>query len=191
MEFDIIIPLRGFQLSKIKLRDQYPDDLVTEVVKKMFRITLQSMEQVVSSKIFVLTADRNFKDLHNVLFDQGNSLNLALEQASSSLNSENIFLVMPDFPGLDTIALLKFLELSKVHPYLISPSNDGGTALAILPADFFKKKLFGKNSAARILDYANERGIPLAQIYIRELKYDLDDIDDWNYWCEEKPELFK
>ncbi|MCY3410374.1 MAG: hypothetical protein INQ03_01945 [Candidatus Heimdallarchaeota archaeon] len=190
MNLHALVPVRGIQLAKKKLRETKDQALVNMVVQRMLNNTISCIRSVNIIPV-LLTAEDDIK-IANVqtLIDDGQSLNVALEYASKKLLDDRYLLVMADLPGLTSRTLEKFMHLSKRFEFVIAPVADGGTALALLPAEMYAASLFGGNSYERILDYADEKGYSVAIIEIQDLKMDLDDDDDWIYWQGELPSLF-
>ncbi len=192
MKLNVIIPFRGYKLSKQRLRESIDDQRVNDVIYKVFLHTKKIVDQINTLRSFILTADEDIeKDNSNTIIDDGNSLNHAIENAVNTIDSDIFFLIMADLPGLNDGTLNKILTVHQIHRYVIAPTDDGGTALAILPRILFREKLFGKNSASKIIERADSMNIPVAIINIKELNKDLDDLEDWNYWKRQTTGLFE
>ncbi len=185
-DFTVIVPFRGFNLSKTRLREALNDEMVSPVVFNMLVNTLQILDGL---DPLLLTADNTLHG-QRVIYDSGQDLNLAINQAISKINKKKIMLVMPDLPGLLREHIDKIMHLTKLHEYIIVPNDDGGTSIAILPKDIYRENLLGKNSSQKILEFANKNEIKIASYILSDIGTDLDTIDEWNIWLNKNSQLF-
>ena len=181
-----IVPVRGIITAMSKLRSSLDFDLVSKIVECLLVNTIHILREN-GLKPIILTADNaliqklNSKNI-STISDSGNSLNQAIAKAVTGLKDDRIILIMPDLPGLNVDSLGKILHLSEIHPNIISPTSDNGTAIAVLPKLLLQGKLFGKNSAIKLQNLAEKSGIPIAVIEMESCKRDMDTIEDWLYW---------
>ncbi len=182
----VIIPVRGIDTAMTTLRQSLENTKVSNAVNKLLLKTIQIVSQF-DWKPIILTADQVLSDFlkqkgFDTIIDQGLSLNQAIKDASQHLKTKQIALIMPDLPGLDIVHLYKIKHLLKMHPNIIIPTKDGGTAIAVVPNNLIEKKLFGGTSATKLIENGENDNIPIMILEIEEIKYDLDTLEDWERW---------
>jgi 2-phospho-L-lactate guanylyltransferase len=171
--------------AKSRLRDIISDDKLNQIILQLLKDTLHVL-QVYVSNLHILTADVMINEVMDteaeIHFDDGKSLNRAIISAVNSIKADRFMLVMPDLPGLKEESIQKIVHLSNLHKNIIVPTGDGGTAIAILPADIFHQSFFGENSSSKIVSYCEKNRVPIAELHLTELGRDFDTLDDWKYW---------
>ena len=184
-----LIPFRGIVNSKSRLR---PFVESKDLDKVIFELLLNTIRVVKECDLIpvILTADDSIADLltseGNLVYkDSGTSLNNAISEVLPKLNHDILVLIMPDLPGLKKIHLDKILHLQLIHRYLIVPTHDDGTAIAIMPKTLFSEKLFGRKSSLKFQHQSEHNCTQLAFLEIKDLEFDLDSISDWNHWKKE------
>lgn len=179
-----LVPTRGLKTSMTRLRSDLPDIKVNQLVEALLSHTIDILNNF-DLNIIIITADKSISLQYeniNFVFDTGDDLNKAIIDAMKQYTSDRYFLVMPDLPGLSVNNINTILHLSKLHPYVICPTEDDGTAAGIFPKELLHKRFLGPKSSAKFIEYANNNKISLSKIKIDELKIDLDDIDDYSTW---------
>jgi len=190
MKTAVIIPIRGIKKSMTRLRHKLEEDVVNDLVKQLLVNTIESLSNV-SYPIYVLTSEKELKhELSNFevnfSFDNGSGLNEAVSQMVKAHYYERYMLIMPDLPGISENEVEKLLKIQDISPYVIVPTQDHGTACALLPQSVFPKQFFGKKSALKIIEYCDHNQIPLFKLANTKLLIDVDTIEDYDYWYREK-----
>ncbi len=184
-----LIPFRGFVNSKSRLRPFVESKDLDKVIFELLINTIKVAKECDLIPV-ILTADDSIANLltskGNLVYkDSGTSLNNAISEVLPKLKDDILALIMPDLPGLKKVYLDKILHLQSFHRYLIVPTHDDGTAIAIMSKPLFSKKLFGKKSSLKFLEQSGKNHTKLAFLEIKQLEFDLDSINDWNYWKKE------
>ena len=179
----IIIPTRGLN-SMQRLRKDVNAKMVDQIIETLLTQTLEVAKKT-DLEILVLTSDK-ILDLSKfdvtVFYDDGKSLNEAIVNGLKTLEYTHYLLIMPDLPGIDESLIKKVIHLNSIYPYIIVPTHDMGTALTVLPKFVFEQKLFGPNSASRIIEYCDQNNLPLCVLETRATSHDLDTFDDLKLW---------
>ncbi|MHA2090131.1 MAG: hypothetical protein ACW98K_04665 [Candidatus Kariarchaeaceae archaeon] len=182
----IIIPVRGIRTAMNRLRKHLEDPIVDHIVQALLINTLTVVKNW-NWKPIVLTADENLihhlKSLEiQTVKDDGTSLNQAITNAVMKVDEARFALIMPDLPGIESRHLQKITHLSRLYSHIICPTQDNGTAFAILPKEAFQASLFGKNSSKKLYKFCNEQRVRVAVLEIHKMLRDLDTLDDYEYW---------
>ena len=181
----IIIPTRGLN-SMQRLRKDVNPKMVDLIIDTLLTQTLEVTTKT-DLDILVLTSDR-ILDLSKfdvtVFYDDGKSLNEAIVNGLKTLDYTNYLLIMPDLPGMDEPLIEKIIFMNSVFPYIIVPTHDMGTAIAVLPKFVFEQKLFGPNSASRIIEYCDQNNLPLCVLETQGTNHDLDTVEDLKLWSK-------
>lgn len=169
-----------------RLRKDVDGIIVDQIVKYLLFQTLDQVSNS-NSSILILSSD-NTIDLNSydvsILYDKGNSLNRAIIKGIQNQDCDSFMLVMPDLPGITSQLLEKVLHLNKIFPYVIVPTHDMGTAIAILPKEVYELEVLGPDSAQRIIEYCDSKGLELGILETELSSHDLDTLEDLKYWFE-------
>jgi 2-phospho-L-lactate guanylyltransferase (CobY/MobA/RfbA family) len=198
-----IVPFRGLETSKTRIKsnlvkNHLSPSKLNAIVWSLFIKTIKTLREL-NIDFTILTADREllqklpFKA--NVVHDSGKSLNKAINdfllknnnQSSSRFLQENMSrlgLIMPDLPKFNSDNFNKILKLSTKFEFILVPTHDSGTAIAILPVKIWKLGLLGINSANKIINQMENESYRLYLMIIQELYRDLDTYEDYEYWSK-------
>ncbi|MHA2504633.1 MAG: hypothetical protein ACXAE3_17400, partial [Candidatus Kariarchaeaceae archaeon] len=171
-----LIPVRGLKTAMTRIRQHVEDEQVDHITLKLLNNTVQCLREA-SLPFVILTADKAItKELYqsDVIYDSGEDLNNAMEHAISRIDGDYFGIIMPDLPGLTLRNLRRFLSIYQIHGSVVIPTEDEGTAMAILKRSYFAESFFGPRSSSKIIEYANQQSDGVAKLIVEELKRDLD-----------------
>ncbi|MDH5403160.1 MAG: hypothetical protein OEZ01_16680 [Candidatus Heimdallarchaeota archaeon] len=185
---EVVIPIRGICSSMKRLRLHLSNDVVDEIVDALF----QKAIKVVLDNSFipiVVTADTllasKLADQEIIVYtDDGNSLNKAILDVIKNRRLTELFLVMPDLPGINNQNFKKILYLKDLYENIIVPTTDLGTAITSIPSKILTQPVFGPNSSEKIKGLLDNSGHFYSIYHCQSLENDLDTIHDWAYWKE-------
>jgi len=188
-----LIPVKRLEESKSRLLPQLPDARRQALTLAMLEDLIESLSQTSGiDKIAVTTPDAVVAERARaagaeILMRAEPGLNSALEdgrqrlQEIDSANSDGFLIVLGDVAGAlpeDFSKLLDAATRSESPGVWLAPSSDGGTsALLQRPADAIPC-CFGRDSAKRHREAADEADIPFFEIELASLSIDLDHPED-------------
>ena len=169
-----------------RLRLSLDAKVVNHLVKTLFTNTLVQIQKSKWEPL-VITSEKEFaKELQDAsvecYIDSGTSLNEAISLTVDSVSEKLLGLIMPDFPNLSRVEIQKFEHFSNLFPLILSPTADYGTAFAILPRDLWKFRFLGVSSFYKLFYHLEYRNIQVAVAVLHSLQYDLDTIQDYEYY---------
>lgn len=171
-----LIPFRGLKSGKSRLRKHLQDLEVENLMVSMLNRTLFVLSELSIDPVILTTEEEvNFSHFQaDLIYDQGISLNLALEQAHSKLPKEELMLfIMPDLPFIDKTSLEIFIHIKGIKK--IVPALDGGITAAIGDLEWISKIPFGENSYRKLIQVDDE-----ITVYRNpSLSFDLDTYSDY------------
>jgi len=182
MRIGILIPYRGTQKDKSRLRIDLDDKLVDSLLNKTIKHVVKEVSKVRMEKtIYLLTKMENidFNEINTILQDQSNDLNIAIEEAIREIEEEIIVIIMADLPLIKTENLEKIIKLHrKEGKIIIAPSPDNGTSILCFNKKIKFPFLFGKNSSLRFKENFKGNRIDF-QLLTHEKSYnDIDTFKD-------------
>jgi len=188
-----LIPVKRLEESKSRLLPQLPDARRQALTLAMLDDLIESLSQTSGiDKIAVTTPDAVVAERARaagaeILMRAEPGLNSALEdgrqrlQEIDSANSDGFLIVLGDVAGAlpeDFSKLLEAAARSESPGVWLAPSSDGGTsALLQRPANAIPC-CFGRDSAKRHREAADEADIPFFEIELASLSIDLDHPED-------------
>lgn len=187
----LLIPCKPFSQSKMRLAGVLDERLRIALAKALFINTLQAVRDCSGVEVLVITGDPEALRIAN---DLGvgtqqeaaiEGLNAALAAAVASFNELQglRFAYLPiDLPGLvaqDVGAIFSRMKTCDDQQILITPdSREAGTNFLSWPGDSGLRMCFGPGSFGLYLNQAASLSIPVEQIDMPGLRYDLDAPED-------------
>ena len=151
MKIGILIPFRGTQKDKSRLRIDLDDKLVDTLLNKTIKHVLKEVSKLRMEKtIYILTKMENidFDEINTILKDQSNDLNNAVEDAIKEIEEEIIVIIMADLPLIKTENITEIINFHRMEgKIIIAPSPDNGTSIICFNKKIKFPFLFGKNSS--------------------------------------------
>lgn len=151
MKIGILIPFRGTQKDKSRLRIDLDDKLVDTLLNKTIKHVLKEVSKLRMEKtIYILTKMENidFDEINTILKDQSNDLNNAVEDAIKEIEEEIIVIIMADLPLIKTENIAEIISFHRMEgKIIIAPSPDNGTSIICFNKKIKFPFLFGKNSS--------------------------------------------
>lgn len=177
MTIGIVIPFRGTDLDKSRLREDMDEISVRYILNRMTQqVIFEIMKLDKNVNLYVLSKNKvSFDGKYQVSEDQGKNLNDSLQKFTSKMNEDIIMIIMADLPLINNSHINSILEtVEKEKKVIIAPAKDYGTSVLCFnrntPFPFF----YGKKSAKRLANY-----LAKTSINHQVLKYDFryQDID--------------
>ena len=176
----IIIPFRGLKKDKSRLRRDFSNETVERLLYSMVKRTLKVVMKLDYEKeIFLLTKNKNvkFDADYNLLLDEGEDLNEALEKALRKIKADNYVILMADLPLINKENIEYILSyISEKKEVVLVKSQDNGTSVIAFPNkfSFISPLVFGANSSKRFIEIFEKNKIPFKLIEKAAWGMDLD-----------------
>ncbi len=182
MNIAILIPFRGTNTDKSRLRKEIPSSIVDELLIKMTQEVITASTSLGKKyNTYLLTKNEmvKFKGNFKVLKDQGFNLNNSIKLALNTLEEKTILIVMADLPLIRKEDLTKIVNLHiKEDESIIAPTSDDGTSLLCFNNDEEFPFVFGCNSASEYRRIFTERKIKFKILDQEKFYRDIDTLKD-------------
>ncbi len=182
MTVAILIPYRGTNKGKGRLRKDIDDSIVDNILFKMTQHIIEESSKVdYQNNIYLLTRSQNteFKGSYNSLIDEGDDLNDAVGLASKKLEEDIVLVVMADLPLISKDEIEKTIYLlQETNQVIIAPSQDNGTSLLGFVKGSLTEFVFGKNSSYRFQEIFETNKIPYYKFNYKKSFKDIDTFKD-------------
>jgi len=198
--FVVIIPIKSLDSAKSRLRNVLEKKDRVNLIVNMFLKVLNASVNSIATKVWVISKDKMFKDIAlylNAVWvdDKGYGLNQILNDSLREAYKQHLtpIYIPSDLPFIDCNDINKAINLSNNgNDFVFSPAyNQGGTNLIIAPnSSKFCIKL-GVQSLTSHTEQIIQSSLKFS--YCREdgLAFDLDTVDDLNYYKQIKPDIIK
>ena len=182
MNIGVLIPFRGTNTDKSRLRKEIPSEIVDKLL-------LQMTQQVISAStslgnrynIYLLTKNETVKFNGNfkILRDQGVNLNDSLKLVLNTLDEEILLIVMADLPLIRKEDLEKIINLHIIEKEnIIATTSDDGTSLLCFNTNEEFPFVFGCNSASEYRRIFTEKKIKFRILGQEKYYRDIDTLKD-------------
>ena len=182
MNIGVLIPFRGTNTDKSRLRKEIPSEIVDKLL-------LQMTQQVISAStslgnrynIYLLTKNETVKFNGNfkILRDQGVNLNDSLKLVLNTLDEEILLIVMADLPLIRKEDLEKIINLHIIEKEnIIASTSDDGTSLLCFNTNEEFPFVFGCNSASEYRRIFTEKKIKFRILGQEKYYRDIDTLKD-------------
>lgn len=204
MKIGVLIPYRGTNLDKSRLRESITskvvDDLLYQMTQHVINVSTSLGEEY---NIYLLTKNESvkFKGDFKILKDQGNTLNESIELSVDSLEEDTILIIMADLPLIRREDLVKIVNLHKTGlEVVVAPSADNGTSILCFSSKLIFPFVFGINSALKYQKIFSEKRIKLRLLEYEKHYRDIDtfkdlreikEIDSTPRWLKEVVDLVR
>jgi len=191
-----LVPVKALELSKSRLRNLLPPEIIRELALAMLRDVLTALLETPGiDRIAVVTPDATVASVAKalgaqVLVRQDAGLNLSLTNAATQLAEEGmteLLVVMGDIPGVTSKALTTMLALRGElgsPGVIIAVSDDGGTTALLRAPWNVIPNAYGPESSSRHYDLAMRAKVPVRCIRTEGLRLDLDQPEDIEMFLE-------
>ena len=182
MKIGILIPFRGTQKDKSRLRQDLDNKLVDSLLNESIKHVLKEASKLeIKKEIYLLTKkeDIDFAEKIIILQDRSNDLNTAIEEALEKIDEEIIIIIMADLPLIKTESITKIIRLHKMEGKIIlAPTLDNGTSILCFNKRVKFPFLFGINSSLKFKEMFIEDGLDF-ELLVHESAYnDIDTFKD-------------
>lgn len=177
MTIGIVIPFRGTDLDKSRLREDMDETSVEYILNTMTqRVILEIMKLDKKVNLYVLSKNKvSFDGKYQIAEDQGQNLNDSLQIYTSKMNETIIMIIMADLPLINKSHINNILEtVEQEKKVIIAPAKDNGTSILCFNQNVSFPFFYGEKSAEKLSNYLAE-----ASINHQVLEYDFcyQDID--------------
>ena len=160
MSIAILIPFRGTKKDKSRLRKDFEESLVEDLLHKMMQHVINEVSHLEEGQtIYLLTKkdEISFEGNYSVLKDTGRNLNDSLKKALMLIEEENILITMADLPLLKTENMIKVIEtIREGKNVVLAPTSDNGTSILGFNKRVSFPLVFGIDSALKFKKIFNE-----------------------------------
>jgi len=182
MTIAILIPYRGTNKGKGRLRKDIDDSTVDNILFKMTQHIIEESSKIdCQNNIYLLTRNQNteFKGSYNSLVDEGDDLNDAVGLASKKLEEDIVLVIMADLPLISKDEIEKTIYLiQETNQAIIAPSQDNGTSLLGFVRGSLTEFVFGKNSSYKFQEIFKTNKIPYHKLNYKKSFKDIDTFKD-------------
>jgi 2-phospho-L-lactate guanylyltransferase len=182
MKIGILIPFRGTQKDKSRLRLDLDDILVDSLLNESIKHVLKEVANLEMEKtIYLLTKkeDIDFAEKSIVIKDQSNNLNIAIDKALREMDEETIIIIMADLPLINTESITKIIKLHEVgEKIILAPTLDNGTSILCFNRNDKFPFLFGINSSLRFKEAFKKESLNFEILIHQNVYKDMDTLKD-------------
>jgi len=162
MTVGIVIPFRGTNLDKSRLREDMDEISVRYILNRMTQHVISEIMKLDKKvNLYILSKNKvSFDGKYQIAEDQGKNLNDSLQKFTSKMNEDIIMIIMADLPLIKNSRIKSILEtVEQENKVIIAPAKDYGTSILCFnrnaPFPFF----YGKKSAKRLANYLTKTSI--------------------------------
>lgn len=181
MTIGIVIPFRGTDLDKSRLREDMDDNSVRYILNRMTQqVIFEIMKLDKNVNLYVLSKNKvSFDGKYQIAEDQGKNLNDSLQKFASKMNEDIIMIIMADLPLINNFHIKSILEtVEQEKKVIIAPAEDYGTSILCFNRNTRFPFFYGKKSAKRLTNYLTKISIN-HQVLEYEFWYqDIDTLKD-------------
>ncbi|MHA1345197.1 MAG: DUF2064 domain-containing protein [Candidatus Heimdallarchaeaceae archaeon] len=177
MTIGIVIPFRGTDLDKSRLRENMDEISVKYILNMMLQQVISEIMKLDENvNLYILSKKKiSFDGNYQFAEDQGKNLNDSLQKFTSKMSEDIIMIIMADLPIIKNSHIQSILEKVKQEKkVIIAPAEDYGTSILgynrNTPFPFF----YGEKSAKRLANYLTKNSI---EHQILEYDFCYQDID--------------
>ena len=182
MTVAFIIPFRGTNNDKSRLRLDLEDAIVEKLLFLMFQHVLSEINKVELDKVVYVVTKNTSLPINNkviLLEDNEHSLNAALTTAISKVTEDNIIIVMADLPYISSLELQNVSQiLLGETDVILVPTEDRGTSLLGLKKPLSFPLSFGIKSFEKHISIMKSKGLTFFVPNDKELFRDIDTLKD-------------
>ncbi|MCG3223275.1 MAG: hypothetical protein H7647_02330 [Candidatus Heimdallarchaeota archaeon] len=177
MTIGIVIPFRGTDLDKSRLREDMDEISVKYILNRMTQqVIFEIMKLDKNVNLYVLSKNKvSFEGNYQVGEDQGKNLNDSLQKFTSKMSEDIIMIIMADLPLINKSRINVVLEtVEQEKKVVIAPAEDYGTSILCFNRNTSFPFFYGKKSAKRLANYLTKTSI---NYQVLEYDYCYQDID--------------
>ena len=181
MTIGIVIPFRGTDLDKSRLREDMDETSVRYILNRMTQqVIFEIMKLDKNVNLYVLSKKKvSFEGKYQVSEDQGKNLNDSLQKFAAKMNEDIIMIIMADLPLINNSHIKNIIEtVEQEKKVIIAPAKDNGTSVLCFnrstPFPFF----YGNKSAKRLANYLTKTSINHQVLEYDFWYQDIDTLED-------------
>lgn len=163
MSIAILIPFRGTKKDKSRLRKDFEENLVEDLLQEMMQHVINEvsfLEEAQATYLLTKKGEISFEGNYYILKDTGKDLNDSLEKAFKLIEEENIIVTMADLPLLKAENMIKVIETIKEgKKAVLAPTSDNGTSILGFNKSVSFPLAFGVDSALKFKKIFNDNNI--------------------------------
>ena len=181
MTIGIVIPYRGTDLDKSRLRKDLDEDTVSNILYKMTQQVISEIMKINRSlNLYILSKNSvSFTGNYQTSEDQGLNLNNSLKIFTQKMEEEIIMIIMADLPLITNDEIEKILDtVEHKKNIIIAPAADKGTSILCYNRKNQFPFFYGVESAKKLADYLSKNKIAY-QVLDYDYRYqDIDTLKD-------------
>ncbi len=181
MTIGIIIPFRGTDLDKSRLREDMDETSVEYILNTMTQQVISEIMKLDKKvNLYVLSKNKvSFDGKYQIAEDQGQNLNDSLQIYTSKMNETIIMIIMADLPLINKSHINSILEtVEQEKKVIIAPARDNGTSILCFNRNVSFPFFYGVKSAERLSNYLTETGISHQVLGYDFCYQDIDTLED-------------
>jgi 2-phospho-L-lactate guanylyltransferase len=182
MKIGVLIPYRGTNIDKSRLRKNIKSKVVDELLNQMTQQVIKastSLGKDYNSYLLTKNESIKFEGDFTILKDQGTMLNDSIESALNSLEEDIILIVMADLPFIRKEDLIRIVNIHKASKdVIIAPSSDNGTSLLCFDSRKKFPFVFGQSSALKFQKMFSKKSIGFRLLKHEKFYRDIDTFKD-------------
>jgi len=182
-----IVPVNKLERAKKRLGAEITPWEKKELLLCMVNDVLASLSRIKNKIRILLISPDNLGEIAEkygaefVLEEDRNDVNWSVEHASTYAKKRGagaVLFLPADMPLVRSEDIEKALELGKKHSIVISRTSDNGTGILFRKPPDAIPTFFGKNSFSAHKEYAEKKGIEVAEVSAESLAFDIDTRED-------------
>ena len=179
----LLVPVKPFGEGKSRLASVLNDTQRSDLSRRLLvRLLTLAQTSELFTGILVISRDDEVLQVAGdanvaTLRESGYGLNAALDAAREQVlewQAEAILVLPADLPWITEGDLADLVSAGTARSIVLAPSQDGGTNALLLRPPSAIKFLYGKGSARRHADMAEERGLSVVLLERPTLAFDID-----------------
>ena len=179
----LLVPVKPFDEGKSRLASELNDTQRSDLSRRLLErlLSLARATELFTGILVVSRDDDVFQVAADagvaVLHESGYGLNTALDAAREQVlqwGAEAIVVLPADLPWVTEDDLLNLVSTGRDGSIVLAPSQDGGTNALFLRPPSAIEFFYGKGSARRHVDMAEERGLSVVLLESPTLAFDID-----------------
>ncbi len=162
MTVGIVIPFRGTDLDKSRLREDMDEISVRYILNRMTQQVISEIMKLDKKvNLYILSKNKiSFDGKYQIAEDQGKNLNDSLQKFASKMNEDIIMIIMADLPLINNFHIKSILEtVEQEKKVIIAPAEDYGTSILCFNRNVSFPFFYGKKSAKRLANYLTKTSI--------------------------------
>ncbi|MBY8999714.1 MAG: 2-phospho-L-lactate guanylyltransferase [Candidatus Heimdallarchaeota archaeon] len=182
MKIGIVIPYRGTNAGKSRLRESMDEESVKKILSKMTQHVITEVMKVgMELNLYILTrkSDVLFDGKFQICKDEGRNLNDSLKKFTAEMEEDIIMVLMADLPLIKHTHIEAIVKsVNRENNVVVAPAGDNGTSILCFNRSTNFPFFYGKNSALKFANYIKKAGINNLILETNHCYQDIDTLKD-------------